>query len=198
MNRLSLNTKLWLALLITWLGLLGLGGWAAWQSHITMLSERKAAVQNVVECAYGIVVDYAKLVDQHELTLDQAKQQAMARLSAMRYPGNGYIIITTAAPVVIMHPTLADLRNKDVSHYADTDGKLLFVDMVKLAQAQGQGFVDYMARMPGKTEHVPKISFVKRFNGWDWYLISGVYVNDINEAFRADLLRYLKIGRAHV
>jgi methyl-accepting chemotaxis protein len=190
-NRLSLNTKLWLALLITWLGLLGLGGWAGWQSRTTMLSERKAAVQNVVECAYGIVADYAKLVDRHELTLDQAKQQAMARLSVMRYPGNGYMIITTAKPVVIMHPTLADLRNKDVSQYADTEGKLLFVDMVKLAQSQGQGFVDYMARLPGKTEHVPKISFVKRFDGWDWYLISGVYVNDIDEAFHADLLRYL-------
>ncbi len=187
----SLNTKLWLALLITWLGLLGLGGWAAWQSRTTMLSERKAAVQNVVEAAYGIVADYAKLVDQHTLTIDEAKQQAMARLAAMRYPGNGYMIITTATPVVIMHPTLADLRNKDVSHYADTDGKLLFVEMVKLAQAQGQGFVDYMARLPGNNEHVPKISFVKRFDAWDWYLISGVYVNDINAAFRANLLRYL-------
>jgi methyl-accepting chemotaxis protein len=187
----SLNTKLWLALLITWLGLLGLGGWAAWQSRTTMLSERKAAVQNVVEAAYGIVADYAKLVDQHTLTIDDAKQQAMARLAAMRYPGNGYMIITTATPVVIMHPTLADLRNKDVSHYADTEGKLLFVEMVKLAQAQGQGFVDYMARLPGSEDHVPKISFVKRFDAWDWYLISGVYVNDINAAFRANLLRYL-------
>ncbi|CAE6864877.1 hypothetical protein R69746_08030 [Paraburkholderia aspalathi] len=191
MNRLSLNTKLWLALLILWLGLLGLGGWAAWESHLTMLSERKIAVQNVVECAYGIVADYAKLADQHELTLAQAKQQAMARLSAMRYPGNGYMLITTATPVVVMHPTLADLRNKDVSHFTDSDGKPLFVDMVKLAQAQGQGFIDNTARMPGKSEYVPKISFVKRFDGWDWYLISGVYVNDINEAFRADLLGYL-------
>lgn len=38
---------------------------------------------------------------------------------------------------------------------------------------------------------MPKISFVKRFAAWDWYLISGVYVNDIDAAFRADLLRYL-------
>jgi len=190
-NRLSLNTKLWLALLITWVGLLGLGGWAAWQSRATMLAERKSAVQNVVESAYGIVADYAQRADQHELSPEQAQQQAMARLSAMRYPGNGYMIVTTATPVVIMHPVLADLRNKDVSHYADTDGKLLFVEMVKVAKAQGQGFVAYMARLPGKSEHVPKISFVKRFPAWDWYLISGVYVNDIDVAFRADLLRYL-------
>ncbi|MGF6700301.1 methyl-accepting chemotaxis protein [Paraburkholderia sp. MM5496-R1] len=191
MNRLSLNTKLWLALLITWLGLLGLGGWAAWQSRATMLAERKSAVQNVVESAYGIVADYAQRADQHELTPEQARQQALARLSAMRYPGSGYMIVSTATPVVIMHPMLADLRNKDVSHYADSDGKLLFVEMVKVAQAHGQGFVDYMGRLAGNNERVPKISFVKRFAAWDWYLISGVYVNDIDAAFRADLLRYL-------
>lgn len=163
LDRLSLNTKLWLALLITWLGLLFLGGWAAWQSRETMTADRKIGVENVVESAYGVVADYAAQVDSHQLTLEQAQQQAKAKLAAMRYPGNGYMIITTAHPVVIMHPVLADLRMKDVSDYKDTDGKLLFVEMVKVAQANGQGFVPYMARMPGKSEHVPKISFVKRF-----------------------------------
>jgi methyl-accepting chemotaxis protein len=191
LDRLSLNTKLWLALLVTWLGLLSLGGWAAWQSRETMTAERKNAVENVVESAYGVVADYAKQVDAHQLTLEQAQEQAKAKLAAMRYPGNGYMLITTAHPVVIMHPVLADLRMKDVSDYKDTNGKLLFVEMVKVAQANGQGFVPYMARLPGKTDYVPKISFVKRFAPWDWYLISGVYVNDINDAFKVSLLQYL-------
>jgi methyl-accepting chemotaxis protein len=190
-NRLNLNTKLWLALLITWLGLLFLGGWAVMQSRDTMLSGRKAAIEDVVNAADGIVADYAKMAERNELTQAQAQQQAMARLSAIRFPGHGYVFITTAKPVVIMHPILADLRNKDVSTYADTHGKLLFVEMVKVAQEKGEGFVDYMARLPGKTDQVPKISFVKRFAPWDWYLISGVYVNDVDEAFRTDLLSYL-------
>jgi methyl-accepting chemotaxis protein len=190
-NRLSLNTKLWLALLITWLGLLFLGGWAAMQSRNTMLAGHKAAIEDVVNAADGIAAEYAKMAERNELTQAQAQQQAMARISAMRFPGHGYVFITTAKPVVIMHPILADLRNKDVSTYADTHGKLLFVEMVKTAQARGEGFVDYMARLPGKTDQVPKISFVKRFAPWDWYLISGVYVNDVDEAFKTDLLSYL-------
>ena len=104
MSRLSLNAKLWLALAVTWLGLLLLGGWAAWESRSTMLAERQGAVQNVVESAYGIVDDYAKQADAGKLTLEQAKQQAMDRLSEMRYPNSGYMIISTAHPVVIMHP----------------------------------------------------------------------------------------------
>jgi methyl-accepting chemotaxis protein len=171
--------------------LLFLGGWAALHSRGIMLAERKAAIQNVVEAAHGIVAEYAQAAERHELTEAQAQQQAMARLSAMRFPGNGYMMITTARPVIIMHPTLADLRNKDVSQYADGNGKLMFVEMVKVAQAQGQGFVEYMARLPGTTERARKISFAKRFAPWDWYLMSGLYVNDINAAFMADLIRYL-------
>jgi methyl-accepting chemotaxis protein len=189
LSRLSLNTKLWLALAVTWLGLLILGGWAAMESRSTMLAERKGAVQNVVEAAYGIVGDYAKLVDAQKMTLAQAQQQAMDRLSAMRYPNNGYMIISTAHPVVIMHPVLADLRNQDVTNFrVIPGGPAMFVDMVKLAQADGQGFDEYDGRLNGGIAR--KISFVKRFVPWDWYLISGVYVNDINDAFYANLLRY--------
>ncbi|MEX3959183.1 methyl-accepting chemotaxis protein [Trinickia sp. EG282A] len=191
MDRLSLNAKLWLALLVTWLGLLLFGGWAAIQTRDTMLAERKAAIRNVVEAAHGIVAQYAQMAERHELAEADAQQQAMARLSAMRFPGNGYMIITTAKPVVIMHPVLADLRNKDVSHYADSEGKLLFVDLVKVGQASGQGFVQYMGRVAGKTERMPKLAFVKRFEPWDWYLISGLYIDDIDAAFTGDLIRYL-------
>jgi methyl-accepting chemotaxis protein len=102
------------------------------------------------------------------LTQAQAQQQAMTRLSAMRFPGHGYMLITTAKPVVIMHPVLADLRNKDVSTYADTNGKLLFVEMIKVAQARGEGFVDYMARLPGKTDRIdpkPSPGFASRLRG---------------------------------
>jgi methyl-accepting chemotaxis protein len=48
-----------MALAVTWLGLLILGGWAALESRNTMLAERKGAVQNVVEAAYGVADDYA-------------------------------------------------------------------------------------------------------------------------------------------
>jgi methyl-accepting chemotaxis protein len=191
LNHLSLNAKLWLALAVTWLGLLVLGGWAAVESRNTMLSERQNAVQDVVETAYGIVADYAQQVDAQKLTLEQAQQQAKDRLSAMRYPNLGYMLITTAHPVVIMHPVLPDLRNKDVSDYKDVNGKLLFVDMVKAAQAQaGGGFTDYVGRLPNNAGVAHKIAFAKRFAPWDWYLISGLYLNDINSAFYANLLIY--------
>jgi len=193
MNKLSLNTKLWLALAITWIGLLILGGWSAFEARSTMLAERKMAIQNVVDTAYGIVADYAAQVDNKTLTLEQAQQQAKSRLAVMRYGTNGYMIITDAKPIMLMHPTQPSLVNKDLNDYKDPNGKLQNVEMVKVAQANGQGYVDYLGRLPGSEKTAPKISFVKRFAPWDWFLLTGVYVNDINEAFTANLLKYLAV-----
>jgi methyl-accepting chemotaxis protein len=181
-----------MALAVTWLGLLILGGWAALESRSTMMTERKGAVQNVVEAAYGVVDGYAKLAEANKLPLEQAKQQAMDRLSTMQYPNNGYMIISTDHPTIIMHPILADMRNKDVSHYTDPNGKLFWVEMIKRAQDNnGQAFITFDGRLNGGI--ATKIAFVKRFAPWGWYLMSGVYVNDINDAFYANLRDYLAV-----
>jgi methyl-accepting chemotaxis protein len=194
MNRLSLNAKLWSALAMMWLGFALLGGWAALESRRSMLDERKASVKQVVESGYGVVADYAARAERHELSVEEAKKQAMARLFVMRFSGNGYLLVTDSHPTVLMHPVLADLRNKDVSDYRDVHGKMLFVEMVHVAQENGEGYVQYMGRLPNQPpEHseVPKITFVKQFKPWDWYLESGIYLNDINAAFYMQLLKYL-------
>jgi len=125
-----------------WLGLLFFGGWAALQTRETMLSGRQAAVRNIVEAGVGVVAQYQQMAERHEMPEEQAKHDAMARLAAMRFPGNGYLFITDGHPTVIMHPVLPDLVNKDMTDYKDSNGKLLFVDMVKVAREHGQGFVD--------------------------------------------------------
>ncbi|CAM2141231.1 methyl-accepting chemotaxis protein [Pararobbsia alpina] len=174
-----------------WVGLIVLGSWAAFQSRSTMLDERKAAIKQVVESGYGVVADYAGRAERHELSVDEAQKQAMERLSVMRFSGNGYFIITDSHPTVLMHPTLADLRHKDVSAYKDASGKVLFVEMVQVAQTHGEGYVDYVGRLPNSTVPAPKVTFVKQFKPWDWYIESGLYLNDVSAAFYSMLVQYL-------
>ncbi|VVE08947.1 methyl-accepting chemotaxis sensory transducer [Pandoraea horticolens] len=189
MMQLSLKAKLWSALALMWLGLLILGGWAAWHERGTVISERRSALEHIVSSADGIVRDYAAQAAAGKIGVDEAKQQAMARLKMMRYGDNGYLVIFNTTPTVLMHPTLVDLVNKDVSNYKDSSGKLLFVEMAQVAKSKGSGFVDYYGRMPGSDKFLAKLSFVKYFAPWDWAVMSGVYVQDIDEAFYATLWR---------
>ncbi|EON11896.1 MULTISPECIES: methyl-accepting chemotaxis protein [Pandoraea] len=189
MMQLSLKAKLWSALALMWLGLLILGGWAAWHERGTVISERRSALENIVSTADGIVRDYAAQAAAGKIGVDEAKQQAMARLKMMRYGDNGYLVVFNTTPTVLMHPTLADLVNKDVSNYKDSSGKLLFIEMAQVAKSKGSGFVDYYGRMPGSDKFLAKLSYVKYFAPWDWAVMSGVYVQDIDEAFYATLWR---------
>jgi len=193
MKHLSLNTKLWFALGMTWLGLLALGVWATFELRTTMVADRKITIQNVVEAAYGVVDEYAKSVEKGTLSLSDAQHEAMAKLSAMHYGTDGFMVITNSKPTVLMHGRVAGLQGKDVSDYKDSSGKRLFDEMVEIAQNKGEGYVDYQAYVPSTGGSVPKTTFVKRFVPWDWYLSSGLYMNDIDAAFEANLVEYLVV-----
>ncbi|WP_408144770.1 methyl-accepting chemotaxis protein [Paraburkholderia strydomiana] len=195
MSRLSLNAKLWAALAVMWVGLLLLAGSAVIESRSTMLAERKATIRSVVETASAIVSDLAAQADRHEITVDEAKKQAMARLKAMRYGKGGYVFILDSHPTVLMHPTLPDLLNKDVSQAKDPDGKLLFVEQVRAAQTNGEGYAEFVGRVPNGSgyKYETKLAFVKQFKPWDWYIDSGLYLTDVSDSFYEKLLEYLLI-----
>ncbi|SDY78594.1 methyl-accepting chemotaxis sensory transducer with Cache sensor [Collimonas sp. OK242] len=194
MKNLSLKAKLWLVLAVMWLGLLLLAGWSALNTRDTMMSEREAGLKNVVETAAGIVKGYADDVAANKLSLADAQSQALQRLGSMRYGKDNYVFVFDSQPVVLMHPTSKDIVNKNVGDRKDTDGKLYYVEMVKLGKQQQQGIVHYMGRLPGTADtRAEKISQVNYFAPWDWYLVSGVFVNDVQAAFYDNLLKLLVI-----
>ncbi|AMO95688.1 methyl-accepting chemotaxis (MCP) signaling domain protein [Collimonas fungivorans] len=194
MKNLSLKAKLWLVLAVMWLGLLLLAGWSALNTRDTMMKEREAGLKNVVETAAGIVKGYADDVAANRLSLADAQSQALQRISSMRYAQDNYVFVFDSRPVVLMHPTSKDIVNKNVGERKDTDGKLYYVEMVKLGKQQQQGIVHYMGRLPGTADtRAEKISQVNYFAPWDWFLVSGVFVNDVQAAFYDNLLKQLLI-----
>ncbi|MBR8038627.1 cache domain-containing protein [Burkholderia cenocepacia] len=193
MSRMSLNRKLWLALALVWIGLLGVGAWSAYETRATMLAERKAGIANLVDSAAGIVRAYHALAQNGTLPEADAKRDALASLAAMRYGDSGYVFVMNSKPVVLMHPTLPKLVDTQVGDYLDPDGKLLFVTILNAAKATGSGFAEYRGRLPHSETAVPKISYVTRFAPWDWNISSGVFLKDIDTVYYRTLLGHLAV-----
>ncbi|SDH51479.1 methyl-accepting chemotaxis sensory transducer with Cache sensor [Paraburkholderia steynii] len=190
MSRMSLNRKLWLSLVLVWLGLLGVGLWSAVETRSTMLDERKAGMVNLVDAAQGVVSGYYALAQAGKMSEADAQREALARLATMRYGESGYLFVMDSKPVVLMHPTLPQMNGKAVGDFKDPDGKLLYVSIVDAAKATGKGFAEYRGRLPHSEEAVPKISYAVRFAPWDWNIVSGVFVRDIDTAYYANLIEH--------
>ncbi len=147
------------------------------------ISSRQTEIRDVVQEASTILAHYYQLQQDGKLTKAQAQDQAKAIIGDLRYGKNGYFWINDLQPVMVMHPIKPSLVGKALGGYKDANGKHLFRTMVKVAQASGEGFVDYVWPKPGHDAPVDKISYVKLFAPWGWIVGSGLYTDDVKAAF---------------
>jgi len=61
--------------------------------------------------------------------------------------------------------------------------------MARTVKQSGAGFVDYMWARPGSKDPVDKLSFVKGFEPWGWIIGTGIYIDDVNAAWKQSALQ---------
>jgi methyl-accepting chemotaxis protein len=155
----------------------------------TLDGEKMMKTRHVVEVAYGVLERYQGLAQRGALTVEEAKAAATAEVSALRYGDQDYFWINDFRPYMVMHPFKPELNGTDLSDYRDPEGKRLFVEFTRTAQAHGAGFVEYLWPKPGVSLPVRKISYVKGFEPWGWIIGSGIYADDVDAAFAAQASR---------
>ncbi|HVG64250.1 MAG TPA: methyl-accepting chemotaxis protein [Hyalangium sp.] len=181
LRRRSLLTKLYIALGVVALPLLLLQPLYVLPAVRDQLSaDRARTLRHVVDTAYGVLEINEARVRAGELTTAQAQAEASRLLNELRYSGREYFWVNDLSTRLLIHPHLPAMLGQDLTGYRDAAGKAVFVDIVKLARSQGEGFISYLATRPGETTPLPKESYVKLFAPWGWVVGTGVYVEDID------------------
>ena len=113
----------------------------------------------------------------------ETKEKMKTAVASFRYSmgevKNNYFWINDLHPTMVMHPEKPELDGKDLTENKDPKGKFLFREFVKVAQAKGEGFVDYLWPKPGEEEPAQKISYVRLFKPYGWVVGTGVYLDSI-------------------
>jgi methyl-accepting chemotaxis protein len=141
--------------------------------------QKELEVKHAVESVHAIVGYFVKEADAGRLSREEAMNLARETVKGSRYDGNNYFWINDLSPRMIMHPINSGLDGQDLSTHLDPNGKRLFVEMVKVVQGSGAGFVNYEWAKEGRPRPVPKISHVKLIQEWGWIIGSGLYLDDI-------------------
>ena len=160
----------------------------------SLLEDRKLKTRHVVEVALGTVASFHAMETGNALPREEAQKAAIKALRALRYGDGEYFFINDMKSASIMHPIKPELEGKDLSEVKDPDGKRLFAEFTQVVRDKGLGFVDYKWPKPGKSEPVMKVSYVQGFAPWGWVIGSGIYVDDVDDAFRAGMLHQAGIA----
>lgn len=174
----------------------------------SILREKKVELIQKGEIALSIVKHYYNLYKAGNLTEEEAKEKAKLAIKNLRYEeGTNYFWINDGSlpyPIMVMHPTVPQLEGKplsdtkfNVAYKRQTDlnakeekvsNQNLFTLLVETAGKTGQAFVWYKWPKPLKEggvtkEAYPKLSYVVKFEPWNWYIGTGVYIDEVDKVF---------------
>ena len=186
--KLGIGGKIWalVGLIVVGLALLAIQGLIS--TRQTMIEDRRQALRQVIESAESIVASFQARVTRGEMTDETAKAAAIATLRVWRYGKNDYVFINNFQFTSVMHPLRPEMEGMDQREMKDPDGTYVTRAMVETAERDGKGFVNYRWARAKDAPPSPKLVYVSTFKPWNWIIGTGVYMDDIDEAFRAQVI----------
>ncbi|HUX96836.1 MAG TPA: cache domain-containing protein [Bacteroidales bacterium] len=162
-----------------------------------MMERKRTLIKEMTSSAYSLIEYYYSLENKGILDSTEARIQAKNAIGNIRYGEQlkDYFWITDRKPVMIMHPYRKELNGNDLSAFEDSKGKLIFVEFARAVSQTGESYVEYMWQWnDDSTTVVPKLSYVKLFEPWNWIIGTGIYIEDVKTEIRKVEFRALVIS----
>lgn len=121
------------------------------------------------------VVGTGIYVDQAE---GEAQKKAIDIIAEMEYGKGDYFFIIDTEAVIVAHPNKT-LVGKGMGDEKDPSGRYIFREMIEAAKGSGEGHIEYMWPKIGSDKPEPKIASFKLFKSWNWVIVTGIYVDDL-------------------
>lgn len=184
LNNISIRARLWMILSISILCILMVLGGTLVRTYDNVYDSRMMMVKQQVGTVYTLAGHYQQMQKSGTLSKQEAQQLALEAVKQLRYRDVEYFWINDSHPTMIMHPINPALDGTSLTDYKDPNGLRLFVEFVKVAQADSLGgYVPYLWPKVGSDAPVPKISYVRLLEDWDWIIGTGVYTDDVWQEF---------------
>lgn len=189
MDKITIKTKLMLVSLFVSLALLVVSIDSFISTKHELMNAKKTMLTSQVDTVISLLSYYEGEVSSGRMSLQQAQDAAKEHIKSLRYNEKEYFFILNDHVQGVMHPIKPALDNTDLSDIKDPDGKALFVEFAKVAKEEKEGYVSYMWPKPNTETPLPKLTFVRAFSAWGWIVGTGVYVDDVDDEFRAVVIK---------
>ncbi len=189
----SIKAKLLILLGLFLVTLLVAGIWSATSKRETMVEGYRNSIQAVVQTSLSIIKSYDARAAKGEFSREEAQTQAKAALRALRFFGSEYMFGYEFDGTNVFHGVRADLEGtRKLADFKDSNGVLVIRGLIESAKA-GDGFLIYNFPKASGGDPVPKLAFAAIYEPWGWMIGTGVYIDDVDAAFRRTLLETLVV-----
>jgi len=185
MRFLSINARLGLIVGLLVVTVIGLIAGESWSFRESMLAERRTKIFDINTSVVGIAKRFDAQVAAGKMPLADAKEAVKAAVRGMRWANNDYISIYDYDGLTLVHgnPKYENVNRLD---FVDGAGVRSVEKQIGIAKAGG-GYYGILIPRAGGTEPVPKLNHAMGFEPWKWMILTGAYIDDVDDIVRQRL-----------
>lgn len=156
-----------------------------------LLDVRKSELQRIVDLGLASLEPFRNenYIDSGTSSMEQLRRDGAITLREMTYRyrlDENYLFMITNSGVVLVQPFEQELEYTNQYDLTDVKGTYFVREMIEVATAEGQGFVEYWYVPPGCDVPERKISYIVNIPEWNALVGAGMYMGDIeadNQAY---------------
>ncbi len=158
-----------------------------------LLEEKKEELQAVVDVVSSVVDFYKQKVEQGIVSKKQGLEDIKRVINKMRYGKDklDYFFVLDMNNTMLVHPIKPRLNGKNVNDVKDPHGHKLFVSLRD--NSINEEFTRYYWPKTKNGAPEPKLSLSKAFPFFNFYIGTGIYINDISRVIRNQVLIFLVV-----
>ncbi len=183
LTNLTITPKLGILVGVTLFGLCIAGALAGYLMQREMLEARIDQTRAIVEMARNMAAGLQKQVEAGQLTREAALAEFGRRANSMTYDkGAGYLFGTTYDGITVLSPDPKQIGTNRMD--VVTNGRMLSRELMDGVKAHGEILLTYEYMKPGEQKPVRKIGYAVAVPGFDMYLGTGAYLDDLDAKLR--------------
>lgn len=152
------------------------------QSELLTRKKIQSRVYEAYAIAQNIYVQNKALKDDAEI-----QKMIVDALRPIRFENeNGYYFIIGLDGVSVLFADRSHMEGSNILNTKDTHDSSVLRNLIKIAMESGEGFYEYYWTKPKSTGNdFKKLSFIKRFEPYEWFIGTGLYVEHIESQIKA-------------
>lgn len=137
-----------------------------------LYKEKIASMENLVDSITSMAV---------LMTQEEAKRF----LRSAHYGIDGYFLVIDTSGSMAVHIDQR-LEGESLLNIRDADNAVFWPKLLEQCKTQGEGTVQYVWKKPDSTKNEAKLSYGKVIGKWNWIVVTGVYLDDIESAVQKE------------
>ena len=127
---------------------------------------------------------------QNTESIPKIQDMILSALRPIRFEdGIGYYFATRTDGTELLFADRPEMEGLNLLSMQDTRGQYVIKDMIDIVKTSGEGFYQYYWTKPeSKGNDFKKISFIKQFEPLNGFIGTGLYVDDIENQIKSNLL----------